>query len=258
MKNSPKNIGLLMVTLIAISVGFTYVTVTGIHQDVELDRVSTGSLLNGNVLVRVFDEDGSIKAFRQTDNHIVVTGMEILASQLFNDTRGSIAGGYAEPLSWRNYTDNDSGTGLPGSNTGGTIKYMEIGNGTAGLLPLDRELDAALSDTTDGALEPDCARQIAAILNGTDTSGNDDAGTENTGTFAQINITAVATFDGANCAAGIIQEAGIWTDSNGTGATNGPGQDDAGWMFARNTFGSVSLTTNDSLELTWTFTFTDS
>jgi len=183
--------------------------------------------------------------------------MEILASQLFNDTRGSVSGGYAEVLSWVNYTDNDSGTGLPGSNTGGTVKYMEIGNGTASLQPDDGELDAALSDTTD-ALSPDCNRQIAAILNGTDTSGNNDAGLENTGTFAQINITAIATFDGANCAAGIIQEAGIWTDSNGTGALNGPGQDDAGWMFARNTFGSVSLTTNDSLELTWTFTFTDS
>ena len=257
MKNSPKNIGLLMVTIVAISVGFTYFTITEFHEaGIELDRVSTGSLLNGNVLVRVFDEDGAVKAFRQTDNHIVVTGMEILASQLFNDTRGSVTAGYTA-IAWRNYTDNDSGTGNPGSNTGGTIKYMEIGNGTAVLGPLDRELDAALSDSTD-ALDPDCNRQIAQIDNGTDTSGNNDAGTENTGTFAQINITAIATFDGANCAAGIIQEAGIWTDSNATGATNGPGQDDAGWMFARNTFGSVSLTTNDSLELTWTFTFTDS
>jgi len=210
-----------------------------------------------NVLVRVFDDDGSIKAFRQTDNHIVVSGMDILASQLFNDTRGSVTAGYTA-IAWRNYTDNDSGTGLPGSNTGGTIKYMEIGNGTAILAPLDRELDAALNDLSTPAQDPDCDRQIAAIQNGTDTSNNDDAGTENTGTFAQINITAIATFDGANCAAGIIQEAGIWTDSNTTGATNGPGRDDAGWMFARNTFGSVSLTTNDSLELTWTFTFTDS
>jgi len=241
--------------LIAISVGFTYVTVTGIHQDVELDRVSTGSLLNGNVMVRVFDEDGSVKAFRQTDNHIVVTGMEILASQLFNDTRGSVTAGYTG-IAWRNYTDNTPG-GTPGSNTGGTIKYMEIGNGSLALGPLDRELDGKLSDSTD-ALSPDCDRQIAQIDNGTDTSGNNDAGTENSGTFAQINITAIATFDGANCAAGVIQEAGIWTDSNATGGVKTAGVGDAGWMFARNTFGSVSLTTNDSLELTWTFTFTDS
>ena len=244
-----------MVTIVAISVGFTYVTITGIDQDVELDRVSTGSLLNGHVQVRVFDEDGSIKAFRQTDNHIVVTGMEILASQLFNDTRGSVTAGYTA-IAWRNYTDNDAATGAQGSNTGGTIKYMEIGNGTTVLGPLDRELDAQLSDSSD-SLSPDCDRQIAQIDNGTDGSGNNDAGTENSGTFAQINITAIATFDGANCAAGIIQEAGIWTDSNGTSAAS-PGLGDAGWMFARNTFGSVSLTTNDSLELTWTFTFTDS
>jgi len=245
-----------MVTLIAISVGFTYVTVTGIDQDVELDRVSTGSLLNGNVLVRVFDEEGAVKAFRQTDNHIVVTGMEILASQLFNDTRGSVSAGYTT-IAWRNFTDNDSITGNPGSNTGGTIKYMEIGNGTLVLGPIDRELDAALSDDTDG-LSPDCNRQIAQIDNGTDGSGNTKAAPDNSGLFAQINITAIATFDGANCAAGIIQEAGIWTDSNSSGSLLGPGQSDSGWMFARNTFGSVSLTSNDSLELTWTFTFTDS
>ena len=245
-----------MVTIVAISVGFTYVTVTGMEQDVELNRVSTGSLLNGNVMVRVFDDDGSVKAFRQTDNHIVVTGMEILASQLFNDTRGSVAAGYTA-IAWRNFTDNTSGGGGPGSNTGGTIKYMEIGNGSLALGPLDRELDGKLSDSTD-AFSPDCDRQIAQIDNGTDTSGNNDAGTENSGTFAQINITAIATFDGANCAAGVIQEAGIWTDSNATGGAQPAGQGDAGWMFARNTFGSVSLTTNDSLELTWTFTFTDS
>jgi len=257
MKNSPKNIGLLMVTLIAISVGFTYVTVTGIHQDVELDRVSSGSLLNGNVLVRVFDEAGAVKAFRQTDNHIVVSGMEILASQLFNDTRGST--GYTAD-SWRNWTDNDitDGTGnSPGENTGGTIKYMEIGNGTASLQPDDGELHAALSDAQDGAMSPDCNRQIAQIDNGTDSSGNDDAGLSPNPAFAQINITAIATFDGMDCAAGVIQEAGIWTDSNSTSAAT-PGVPDAGWMFARNTFGSVSLTSNDSLELTWTFTFTDS
>jgi hypothetical protein len=30
-----------------------------------------------------------------------------------------------------------------------------------------------------------------------------------------------------------------------------------GQMFARNTFGAVTLTSTDSLELTWRFTFTD-
>jgi len=76
--------------------------------------------------------------------------------------------------------------------------------------------------------------------------------------LAQINITAVATFDGANCYAKIIHEAGFWTDSNNTNTNGGPGTNREGWMFARNTFGNVDLTVNDSLELTWTFTFTDS
>jgi len=265
MKNSPKNIGLLMVTIVAISVGLTYVTVGGVPE-VTLDKVATGSLFTGNVQVRLMDANGDVKAFRQTDNHITVTGMEILASQLFNDTRqvGNIDRPY-NAQAWRNFTDTVVGDpNTIGVNTGGTVKYMNIGNGTDPLEYRDRQLSAQIDDG--GVRTPGCERIIARIQNASTTNTNRTAtGFEAAAqvfggaNLAQINITAVATFDGANCYAKIIHEAGFWTDSNITHTAGGPGiTPDNGWMFARNTFGNVDLTANDSLELTWTFTFTDS
>jgi len=265
-----------MVTIVAISVGFTYVVVTG-TSDSAINQVATGSLMTGNVQVRLMDEGGNIKAFRQTDNHITITGMEILASQLFNDTRtknvnqafpdrGGIL--YGTTGAWENFTDNDIATGAPGINTGGAVKYMNIGNGTGDLVYGDRQLSAQIDDSSVRVADGGCDRIIAAISNATDTSipigvnntfGFDTADQVTGGAnLAQINITAVATFDGADCYATIIHEAGIWTDSNETFTAGGPGIVDSGWMFARNTFGNVDLTENDSLELTWTFTFTDS
>jgi len=272
MKNSPKNIGLLMVTIVAISVGFTYVVVTG-TSDVSIDKVATGSLMTGNVQVKLMDEDGAIKAYRQTDNHITVTGMEILASQLFNDTRavGGTTSGltYNDPEAWRNFTNtvpnSDDGGGGPfgNTNTGGTIKYMNIGNGTDPLAYNDRQLSAQIDDSN-FPRPAGCDRITAQIVNSTEPFINGTTGFDRArqipshANLAQINITAIATFDGANCYANIIHEAGIWTDDNVTGTNLGPGNGDEGWMFARNTFGNVDLTVNDSLELTWTFTFTDS
>ena len=273
MKNSPKNIGLLMVTIVALSVGLTYVTVSGVTE-VSIDKVATGSMMTGNVQVRLMDENGDIMAYRQSDNHITVTGLEILTSQLFNDTRTKAVGqggaSYNDIESWRNFTDYVVTSGLPpknpGSNTGGAIKYMNIGNGTKALEFGDRQLDAQIDDSTVrtlGALG--CDRIVANIRNSTEPFVNGTTGFDRArqipshANLAQINVTAVATFDGAQCFATIIHEAGIWTDSNQSAVGNPqPGQANAGWMFARNTFGDVTLTENDSLELTWTFTFTDS
>jgi len=138
-----------MVTIVAITVGLTYVTVSGVP-DGSIDKVATGSLMTGNVQVRLMDEDGNVKAFRQTGNHITVTGMEILASQLFNDTRnkGSLDRPYSVQA-WRNFTDTVPGSPTTlGSGAGGTVKYMNIGNGTGALNHADRQLSAQIDDET--------------------------------------------------------------------------------------------------------------
>ncbi len=112
----------------------------------------------------------------------------------------------------------------------GPVHYMEIG--TDGETAPD-DYDTALS-APEG-----CARQDVAWSNETAV----DAG----GNLAQISVNGTATFQGTDCAALSIDEAGVFT-AGGAGAD----------MFARNTFNDVDLETSDQLTLNWDFVFTDS
>jgi len=221
-------------------------------------KLSTSSaMMVGNVEVVKRDGAGNIVAYRQGDNHIVLGGMELIARQVFgnagggNNTNNTIF----DLANLRNYG-------------GGVVQYMEIGNGTnnasndcvaTGTSPVlgfdNVTLECPLYLTKQG--DP-CLRELADIFrfNATEQPpAPSDA--------AQLNMTAVATFSGAtpnSCAANNIGEAGIWTN-----ASVGPAfyvnktvsQLQGNVMFARNTFGTVNLSTSDSLELTWKFTFTD-
>ena len=220
------------------------------------DKISTsGTLFVGNVEVVKRDGTGNIVAYRQGDNHIVLGGMELIARQVF---------GNLEPGSNNTNTTGKDPTFNYG---GGVVQYMSIGNGSRGggatpcqtvgggaFLGFDNmTLECPLADL--GAPGP-CLRELSVISR--------ENATENPPTptdQAQLNLTAVATFSGAapnSCAAQNIGEAGIWQN-----ATAGPsyylsGHHDGNILFARNTFGTVNLSTSDSLELTWKFTFTDS
>jgi len=247
------------------------VAVSGVSLFFNFDEIFTpdnkmktsGALMTGNVEVLLKDEAGNILAYRQGDNHIVLGGMEIIARQVFGNLE---AGSNNTNITSYNATANLN-------YGGGVVQYMEIGNGTA---------NAAGDCTTDGGgskpilgfdnttLEcplylvdnagDECLRELAVInrFNATEKPGATDA--------AQLNMTAVATFSGAapnSCAADNIGEAGIWTNSSVGPAfypavgNNTVDQLNGNIMFARNTFGTVNLSTSDSLELTWKFTFTD-
>ena len=239
------------------------IAVSGVSLFFNFDEILTadnqisksGAFLTGNVEVVKRDGAGNIVAYRQGDNHIVLGGMEIIARQVF----GNSAAG----------SNNTNSTGFNGTHNfgGGVVQYMSIGNGTnagdctsvgtSAVLGFDNStLECPLVTTAEN-----CLRQNAVItrFNATHQPGAPAID------GAQLNITAVATFSGAtpnSCAAQNIGEAGIWNNvtggpeydnyagSNGTEAGN--------VMFARNTFGKVNLSTSDSLELTWKFTFTDS
>jgi len=221
-------------------------------------KKSTGALMVGNVEVVKRDGSGNIVAYRQGDNHIVLGGMELIARQVFGSGGGNNT----------NTSSVDLGGGF--NYGGGLVRFMSIGNGSAmgncvtpGAPPTPQlgfnnmTLECPLFDINPGS---PCLREIALI--------NRENATENPQTVdqAQLNLTAVATFSGAvpnSCAAQNIGEAGIWQNQTVTPAV-GPGfyapmtplADNV--MFARNTFGTVNLSTSDSLELTWKFTFTDS
>jgi hypothetical protein len=221
-----------MTLLVIVSIGATLAFAQGSQLFVQDKTMPQGALLTGNVKVTQYDGDGNIVAYRQSENHIVQTGMQILMGQLFNG-------------------QNDTYT--PPSRP---LSHMAIGfDGEWRLLYNDTDLRAPMSTPL-----PACARvAFFDIDNSTESGGGEGAATwgpdRSPGTCvapncaAQMNITAQATFSGAQCGGGLqtIDEAAIYTDG-----TLGSGQ-----MFARNTFGSVVLNMLDTLQLDWEFTFTD-
>jgi hypothetical protein len=226
MKLDSKNIG-LMAVLVAITAGTSYAMFNSADlQSTSLNNPIATTKIIGHVEAVVHDQAGNIIAYRQADNAIVNTGLDVLAHQLFL-ADGLQSGG--------NHTNS----------TNGAFGWMNIGNQSVPApAPTDTELGCALISAGNGGApcgtnRPLCAAQLSEI--------NWKTAYDNGG-FSRMNVTAIATFDGAVCNSNDIQEAGMW--NNATTPENGQ-------MFARNTFGKVTLTTTDSLELTWRFTFTD-
>lgn len=233
-----------MVALVAISVGATFaITYSGALQSsiYQAPSPTSGTYMTGHVEAVVRNNEGFITAYRQADNAIVNVGLETLADQLFLPYTFN-----GKPLvaGQNNHTNS----------TGGRFGYMNIGNlsvpapdalDTGLKCPL---LDAGARACSVGASDrPLCVGIASEIWNTKAVKRLVGVPTN----VAQINVTAIATFDGLNCFSNAIQEAALW--NNGTNPAVAP----KGQMFARNTFGSVTLTTTDSLQLTWRFTFTD-
>ena len=232
MKLTLKNTQVLMTILVIASIGGTLALTQESQLFVQEKSAPQGALFTGNVKVTQFDGNGNIIAYRQSENHIVETGMQILFGQLFN-------------------TQNDTYT-VPSR----PLSHMAIGdNGEWRLLYNDTDMRAPLSGPI-----PTCVRVLFDdIANSTEGGGGMSTtwGPDQSPTgcaaglcAAQMNVTATATFTGANCGGTLrtIDEAGIYLD----GTIPGPNE-----MFARNTFGSVVLSALDTLQLDWEFTFTD-
>jgi len=121
----------------------------------------------------------------------------------------------------------------------GPVSHIEVGtDGTTAPGPADIALSTKIG--TGGTF---CNR--VATVNTAPSAASNDA------TNASVVVTVTATIDAAadnDCAVVGIDEAGLFND----------GTESTGKMFARNTFTAVTLTTSDSLDLTWAFTFTDS
>lgn len=244
----------LMAILVIASIGGTLAVVQGfdlVNYNSQTPFATGGTMLSGNVKVIKYDGEGNIVAYRQSDNHIVKEGMEIIMAQLFRGMNSTVPAplgpGYSTVL------------GLPHP-----VQYMQIGTGGQFRL-LHNNTDIFLPIGA-GAT---CGRVSATIVNSTLQGGahkypgacNDAIGNL---CSAQMNVTATASFFGGApqlCAIASIDEAGIFDNSTATanGMTNAgfPG-DGGGYMFARNNFGSVDLGALDTLQLQWEFTFTDS
>jgi len=205
-------------------------------------------MLTGSVKVTQFDGDGNTIALRQSDNHIVGQGMEMIISQVFNQMNGTA----------------DANT-FP-------VRWMEIGHSGEWEL-LMNDTDLRLSADNDPPISATCLRVDATFNNVTGPAGQgfgaaslvqgviannhepcqianwaaETGGANSAFCSAQANVTAQAQFTGANCNGLLtIDEAAMFNEEF------------AGTMFARNNFGGVVLNMPDTLQLDWEFTFTDS
>ena len=191
--------------------------------DVQKPQVA-GAFLTGNVKVKQIDETGNIIAYRQSDNHIVANGMKVIIGQVFNKVNET----YAIPVR--------------------SVTHMEIGDGGEQALYANqlRWNNTQLASSLVGA---GCLRDEIDLDNSSNVIPHHAGSTSCTSAincFARFNVTLESSFSGATCGFPSIDEAGVFTDSTG------------GLMFARNTFGSVTLMALDTLQLNWEFTFTDS
>ena len=235
-----------MIAVISISAGSIYAVMGVLTLDSfnSPSSPTSGALMTGHVTAVAYDKAGNIIAYRQADNAIVANGLTILIDQLFNNATGPNAGAAG--------SDHANKTNVNAEGAYTKIGWMSIGNQSTAPAWNDANLRCALetaSIANCGAgfgqlntARAGCVRQNSEIDNATAQNFGPSGG-------AEINVTAIATFDGAVCNSINIQEAGIWNHPTGSPVT--------GHMFARNTFGSVTLTTTDSLELTWKFTFSD-
>ncbi len=237
MKLSIPTIGVLSAVALLVSVGAIY----AVSYELELSpnaNPSGAAYMIGNVKVTHFDQDGQVIGYRYGTNHITQTGMIVIMAQVFRDINST----------------------LTLVNNTGPVQWMEIG--TEGD-PVDytnalRHNDTDINTPVGGA----CIRIDATISNTTSLPpfsipiGEEKSPgvcSATTTCSAQMNVTAVAQFQGADCSAIGIDEAGIFTASQAE-CDGG----NCGLMFARNVFGSVNLGALDTLQLEWEFTFTDS
>jgi len=203
---------------------------------------ATGMLM-GQVMIEAHNENGEMIAYRLGDNEVVDGGEQCILRMLF----GTAADGTGGPSANAALTGSDVCTGA----LTGAWNVIAIGVGTAGhgqSCPSGAPslCDTATHDVYNG-LETEC---VTLINEGTNTC---PAGTEliraiatskswanGTGTGA-TQITLANTFTSAGSA--VITESGLF---NSTSV-------DSGGMLSHKTFGAVTLTSGDSITVTWTF-----
>jgi len=254
MKLTTANIAVIMVAIVGISAASTFAITTEVVEYGKPNPAIGAMMMTGSVKVTQFDGDGNTIALRQSDNHIVGQGMEMIISQVFNQMNGT--------------GDADS---FP-------VRWMEIGHAGEWEL-LMNDTDLRLSADNDPPISATCLRVDATFQNVTEATGTGPnggigfggsslvtgiqgglhapcnfanwagelGGPGSASCSAQANVTAQAQFTGANCNGLLtIDEAAMFNEEF------------AGTMFARNNFGGVVLNTPDTLQLDWEFTFTDS
>lgn len=206
-----KNMGIFLLSITVILSAATFLTT----QTLDKSTNDVGFLL-GHMTLKVIDENGYVKDYRQTDNLIVSVGWDELV-------RNTFSGDY-------NFDPDGQGAGTLQSSNPGPFSHIAVGSNTAALAigPDNTGLGTELSG---------CPRSPIGIFS-TGASGTSGS---------SIDITLFAGFDGADVDCRFaISEAGLFNGTEGQQTV----------MFARNLFTEVpALGASDFLEIDWIFTF---
>ena len=173
---------------------------------------ASSALVSGQMTLELRDNEGNLKAYRQTDNVITANGENCVAKALFTPSK------YATGVA-------SSGTTCVGAITV-PFSFIALGNGTT------------QAQNTDNNMQTQHTITGLEIRSGTVTFTNSTG----LGTPSTASIVSIAnTFTSAGTTT-TVSEAGLF---NGTSAsTNG--------MFAHKTFTPITVNSGDSLAVTWT------
>ena len=236
-----------LVAAIAVLSGAMGLSVTGAFSDQTIAKstIPTTGMLMGQVMIEAHDENGEMIAYRLGDNEVVDGGEQCILRMLFgtaadgtggpststaltaaNVCKGALTGAWNVIAIGVGVTDHDSsvGTGLGLSANADLYSGLEI------------ECNALVNAGGEGGDAKTCAGQ-AGLIRAIATTKTWQNGTSDT----ETQIVLAKTFTSLDSA--VITESGLFNSTDIT----------AGGMLAHKTFGAVSLTSGDSITVTWTF-----
>ena len=239
-----------LVAAIAVLSGAMGLSVTGAFSDQTIAQSvpnypNTGFLM-GQVIIEAHDSEGELIAYRMGDNEVVDSGEQCILKMLFG-TSGMTNAGRGQYATTDFSQQAEACKGI----LTGAWDVIAIGVGVAGHVGLVDGSDLTTPSVHDiySGLEQECDAVDATATNtcgaGGDIGLNRALATTKTWTNgtggAETQIVLAKTFTSTGTAS--ITESGLF-NSTAIGS---------GGMLSHKTFSAVSLTSGDSITVTWTF-----
>ena len=226
MKQGTTVLALLGVAII--SAGLTFVvSQNDATPNLSAPLPKAGSFVNGHITVYLHDENGNLKAFRESDNMISNRGLEVMLKQVFGNSTAASTDG----LNTFNITST-------GGTLAGTVKTISLGTGgETAALQHQQGLSARVFTGT-------CANKTMTF------KLSDGGANAHPQTGKKLVVVGNTTFSGGGadtCAGSSVDEVGLFTSQTGS----------SGAMFARQTFSALTIGASDTLTINWDIQFQD-
>ena len=201
----------VVAAIVAVGAGFLGFSFAS-NQSIPSQAFLTSAMMNGHIQLVVTDADGTVKAYRQTDNAITTNGENCVAKMLF---KGAAT----------------TGTGVCTGSLTNPFSYIALGTGTT-IAETPTRNDLETENTAVNGLQR--AQGTVTMVNATTGQGN---------AFSAGSATVTITKAFSPTATVAVTEAGLFNNTQ-TGGTDG--------IFARKVFSAVTVNNLDTLTVTWT------